>query len=109
VVRLYFGRSVPSTSAQEGRGPVTDAEWDAFARATIAPAFADGFTLFDAEGRDGGAAGREGAREATKVVEAAVPRGADIAASVAAVTQAYTAQFNQRAVGVATWEVCGGF
>jgi hypothetical protein len=102
-IELFFGRDVA------GRGPVTDAEWASFRQRVIAAHFPDGFTVYDADGQGQGGRPETTVRERTKVLMVAVPRATDVAAKVAAVSQAYKAEFRQAAVGVVTTRACGAF
>jgi hypothetical protein len=45
VTEAYFGRSM------RDRGEITDAEWDAFLREVVTPAFPDGLTALDGAGQ----------------------------------------------------------
>ena len=47
--------------------------------------------------------------EASVVVRAVVPQGADVAPRVLGVTEAYKVAYHQESVGVVTSEVCGVF
>ena len=98
VVRLYFGS-----------GQASDAAWDAFAARVVTAQFPDGFTVTDGAGQWRNPATGGVARERSKVLEVAVPAGADIAAKVAAVSEAYKAEFHQQSVGVVTFRACGAF
>jgi len=98
VVRLYLGR-----------GTASDAAWDAFAARVVTAQFPDGFTVTDGEGQWRNPATGRVARERSKVLEVAAPAGADIAAKVAAVSEAYKAEFHQQSVGVVTFRACGAF
>jgi hypothetical protein len=95
--RLYFGTQRP-----DGGAPVSDAEWAAFVADTVAPAFPDGFTTWDAQGGWRGADGRA-IREASHVLSVVHPgrEGDDAGAggtAIAAVAAAYKARFAQEAV-----------
>lgn len=59
--RLYFGTATP-------HGVVSDAEWQAFVSQVIGPAFPQGFTTWDADGRWRGKSG-DVIVERTHVVE----------------------------------------
>ena len=103
VAELFFGRGVP------GRGPLTDAEWRAFAADTVTPNFPDGFTEFDGAGQWRNPATGAIAREPTKVLLVAAARAPDLAARLAAVTDAYKARFRQQSVGLVTRDACAAF
>ena len=92
-----------------GRGAVSDVAWNGFRDRVIAAQFPDGFTIYDAAGAWRPGPDRPTAHERAGVLEVAVPEGADIAAKVAAVSEAYKAEFHQQSVGVVTFRACGAF
>jgi hypothetical protein len=98
MLKMYFGR-----------GGVDEVAWNAFRDATIAAAFPDGFTVYDATGAWRPGPERPTAHERASVLEVALPRGADLAAKASQVTEAYKARFAQLSVGVVTFPVCGAF
>jgi hypothetical protein len=100
--RLYFGTGRP------GGGTVSEAEWSAFVDEVVAPAFPDGFTLWNAAGGWRGADGNP-VREASHVLEVAHPGGTAAAASIARVAAAYNARFAQEAVMQASVPACVAF
>lgn len=102
-IEMFFGRDIA------GRGPVTEAEWAAFAAQEITPRFPDGFTVLDGRGqwlnpRTGTIGG-----EPAKVVLIDMAAGRDVAARVEAIASAYRSAFRQIAVGVSSHEVCAAF
>ncbi len=103
VAQLFFGRSIA------GRGPLTDREWSSFAAKVLTPNFPDGFTAYDAGGQWLNSETRGIVRERSKVVIVAVPSDASVAARIAAVSDAYRAQFRQLSVGVITETACAAF
>jgi hypothetical protein len=102
-IDMFFGRDI------DGRPPVGDAEWDAFARQVITPRFPDGFTIFDARGQWLNPATRRIGGEASKMVRIDTVAGPDTAARVRGIADAYRARFHQDAVGVVSSAVCGVF
>lgn len=99
---LYFGRSIL------GGGEVDDAAWHAFETATLLPAFPQGYTVLDANGRWRGDDGKT-IGEASRVV---VIVHADDGASEAAmrnVIARYRAQFRQESVLRERSAVCASF
>jgi hypothetical protein len=103
VLHLFFGRDIP------GREPLTEAEWDAFAAETVTPQFPEGFTSFDGAGQWRDPRSRAISRERTKIVLVAVEPTADLAARLAAVSDAYRARYDQVSVGVIAERGCGAF
>jgi hypothetical protein len=100
---LFFGRSIP------GRSALTDREWAEFATHVVTPRLPDGFTAFDAEGQWMNPTTHRIIAERTEVVVAAVPDTAATAAAIAAIKDAYRAQFQQRSVGASVHAICGAF
>jgi hypothetical protein len=98
MLKMYFGRA-----------RVSDAAWDAFRDSTIAAAFPDGFTVYDATGAWRPEPNAPTSHERASVLEVALPRGADVAAKATSVAEAYKQRFAQLSVGVVTWRVCGVF
>ncbi len=96
VAELFFGRNIA------GRGPLTEAEWAAFATRTITPNFPDGFTVFDGSGQWQNPTTQKIARDPTKILLVAAKRSPDLAARLTAVMDAYKAQFHQQSVGIIT-------
>ena len=110
VVELYFGRDIGGRPGEGGGGrSVSDVDWAGFAARVLAREFADGFTVFDAEGGWRDPASGNPVRERTKVARVALPAGADAALKVRAVIEAYTAEFKQQSVGVLSARMCGAF
>jgi len=103
VVDLYFGRDIGE------RGEVTEAEWDDFAARVLTPRFPNGFTVFDTRGQWLNPATGAIGREASRMVRVAVPLGAEVAARVEAVSDAYKTRFRQVAVGVVSSLACARF
>lgn len=103
VAELFFGR------ATRERTPLSDAEWSGFAVRIVTPNFPDGFTVLDGEGqwrnpRTGRISG-----EPTRILLVAARRTSDVARRLAAVIDAYKAEFHQQSVGLITREACAAF
>jgi hypothetical protein len=103
VAELFFGRNIP------GRGPLTDAEWRAFAADVVTPNFPDGFTATDGDGQWQNPATREISRQHTKILLVAVKRAPDLEPRLSAVIDAYKTRFHQKSVGVITRDSCAAF
>ena len=103
VAELFFGRTIP------GRGPLTDAEWRAFAAEIVTPNFPDGFTVFDGEGQWQNPATRQITRQRTKVLLVAARRTPDLGQRLSAVIDAYKTRFHQQSVGLITRDSCAAF
>jgi hypothetical protein len=103
VAELFFGRNI------RGRGPLTEAEWQVFARDIVTPNFPDGFTVFDGDGQWQNPATRRIARERTKILLVAAKRTDDLAPRLSAVIDAYKTRFDQQSVGIITRDSCAAF
>ena len=101
--QLFFGLSVP------GRGPVTAQEWRAFTSQTLTRYFPDGFTAYDGSGQWMDPKTRHIVRERSKVVIVVANDDANFAKNIAAVSDAYRAEFRQQSVGVVTQMACAAF
>ena len=87
---LYFGTGKPV-------GVVSAAEWAGFLEVAVTPRFPRGLTVSQAAGQWRGADGSI-VRESTYVLHLVHPNDAQSEASVAAIVEAYKAQFSQEAV-----------
>ncbi len=103
VAELFFGRNIP------GRGPLTDAEWGAFAAEIVTPSFPDGFTVIDGDGQWQNPSTSGITREHTKILLVATRRTADLAPRLSAVIDAYKRRFRQQSIGVITRDSCASF
>ena len=101
-VTLYFGRD------RTGQRPVSNIEWRKFAGADLTRAFPDGFTETDGTGQWRDPATGHIVREASKIVDV-VTDGADLPGRIAALTEDYEKEFQQKSVGVVTAPVCAEF
>lgn len=98
-VLLFFGRDTPA-------GEVSEAEWQAFLEEVLVPAFPDGATVLDGEGRwFDDAAGRSGA-ERSKLVLLLVFEPQGLEARIGQVAERYAARFQQQAVLAARRPLC---
>lgn len=96
--QLFFGRAKPG-------GLVSEAEWQGFVDGVLTPAFPDGLTVLDAEGRWLDPDLGRSIAEPSKVVVVFAFDPAD-AAKVAAVTARYKSDFQQQAVLVTARPGC---
>ena len=103
VAELFFGRDI------SGRGPLSDAEWRAFAAEIITPNFPDGFTVMDGDGQWQNPAIHEISRERAKILLVAAKRAPDLAPRLSAVIDAYKTRFHQQSVGIITRDSCANF
>jgi hypothetical protein len=103
VAELFFDRGI------SGRPPLTDAEWTEFTVRTIAPAFPDGFTVFDGAGQWRDPRTGNFAIGRTKILLVATRRSPGLAQRLSAVIDAYKAEFRQQSVGVITRDACAAF
>jgi hypothetical protein len=103
IVELYFGRSV------EGRGPVTDSEWEQFRDEAITPNLPNGYTVLDGVGAWMNPKSRTTITETTKILIAATPDDDASSAAVQRVRSAYEQTFRQISVGMTTHVGCGSF
>ncbi len=101
--QLFFGRDI------EGRAPVSDAEWDAFATDVLSKNFPDGFTVMDAQGAWRDQVSQKTISEPSKVVIVATPGSRNFEQRLDAVAQAYKEKFQQQSVGLVTYPVCAKF
>ena len=104
VAELFFGRD------RGGRLAVSDAEWSDFLASVVTPRFPDGLTVFDGYGQwRNPASGLIGRSPDVKIVLIAAPRSPDLAARLAALTDAYKTRFRQQSVGIITRDSCAAF
>ncbi len=87
-VEIYFGSSVKGASA------VTAEAWSQFLASEVTPSFADGLTVFDANGQWRSSDGQV-YREATHVVLILYKADATTEAKIEAIRDAYKKQFRQ--------------
>ncbi len=90
-VQLYFGRDKPG-------GEVSEAEWLEFLEQVVTPAFPDGLTALDAEGRWLDPAAGHSISERSKIVVLYLFDRADVEQRVSAIAESYKARFQQQSV-----------
>jgi hypothetical protein len=100
---LYFGRAV------NGRGDVTDAEWNTFRDEFISPNLPRGYTVLDGTGAWMNPQTHTTVTETTKILIVATPDTAASLAAVQRVRSAYETAFKQISVGMTTHLACGSF
>jgi hypothetical protein len=100
---LFFGRGIA------GRSPLTDQEWTDFTAQVVTPHLPDGFTSLDAEWQWMNPTTHRIIKERTKVIVVALPDTAAGASAIAAIKDAYRAQFHQQSVGTSVHQACGAF
>ncbi len=103
VFELYFGRAI------NGRGDLTEAEWDKFRNDVIIPNLPNGFTVLDGRGAWLNPQTRTTISETTKIVVAAVPDTAANADAIGRVRAAYVHAFAQLSVGMTSQISCASF
>lgn len=101
--RLFFGEDIA------GRGPLTQAEWNAFLAKTVTPRFPAGFTVYEASGQWQGPGNRRIIKENTKVIEIEAQNSPALRASLDAIAGAYKREFHQDSVGLVTTIACARF
>ncbi len=100
---LYFGRSVP------GNREVTDRDWSGFTEQVITANLPNGYTVLDATGAWMNPKTQRTVREATKVLQAALPDTPDSLVAITRIRTAYQKQFHQQLVGMTTQAICASF
>ncbi len=100
---LYFGRSVP------GNKEVTDRDWSGFTDQIITANLPNGYTVLDATGAWMNPKTQRTIREATKVLQTALPDTPDSLAAITRIRTAYQTQFQQQLVGMTSHTVCASF
>lgn len=96
---LYFGTGIP------GGGTVTAEDWSSFVTAVVTPRFPQGLTVSQAAGQWRGDDGVI-VQESSYVLQLVHPGDAANSQAVAAVADAYKAQFRQEAVLRVSERVC---
>lgn len=103
VFEVYFGRSI------DGRGNVTDAEWNSFRTEVITFNLPDGYTVLDATGAWLDPKTHTTISEPTKILVAAMPDTLAATAAIERVRSAYQRKFKQNSVGMTTHLACSSF
>jgi hypothetical protein len=75
----------------------------------ITPNFPDGFTVYDGYGQWRNPATGTIGKDPTKILLVAAKRSPDLPDRLAAVIDAYKAQFHQQSVGIITRDSCAAF
>jgi len=101
-LELFFGRDVM------GREGISDADWKRFLDEEITPRFPDGFTVIDTYGQWRNASGMI-AMERGKQLVVIAAGGADDAARIGMIRDAYKRRFMQESVLFVQSSVCAGF
>jgi hypothetical protein len=109
VAELFFGRNVTPGDQRELGTTVTDAQWAAFARDVLTPAFPDGLTALDAKGQWRDPATGVISREPTTLVIVAAPDTDQTRRALDAVMAQYRVQFHQQSVGLVLRRECANF
>ncbi|MFJ4294149.1 DUF3574 domain-containing protein [Cupriavidus sp. NPDC089707] len=98
---LYFGMAKPG-------GTVSEAEWDAFVQASVAPRFPNGFAVWPAAGQWRGADGKA-VSEATRVLSVVHAPDEHSEAAARAIASEFKTRFRQEAVLRVRSHVCMSF
>jgi Protein of unknown function (DUF3574) len=109
VATLFFGRGIAPAYQKELGATVGDAEWAAFERTVLTPAFPDGLTELDAMGQWRNPATGVIGREATKTVIIAAPDSDQTRHWLDEVMERYRTEFHQQSVGLTLQPVCANF
>jgi hypothetical protein len=100
---LLFGRNIG------GRHGVTEARWDRFVAAEIAPRFPNGFTVLDGKGQWRDPQRGRPVRERSKLVILVTADDEAARDHISAIASAYKRRFRQQSVAVLTRRVCASF
>lgn len=103
VFSLFFGLSI------QGRGEVTDREWQRFLDDTITANLPNGYTVVDAHGAWMNPITRRTIEERTKVLLVALPVAPEAEAAVNRIRSEYQIRFRQQLVGMTVSRACGAF
>ena len=109
VATLFFGRGIPSAYQNTLGQSVTDADWTAFERTVLTPAFPDGLTELDAAGQWRNPATGVIGRDPTKVVIIAAPESDQTRQRLDGVMDRYRTEFHQQSVGLTLQHACTNF
>jgi hypothetical protein len=109
VATLFFGRGIPVAYRGALGESVTDADWAAFERTVLTPAFPDGLTELDAAGQWRNPVTGVIGREPTKMVIVAAPDGEQTRQGLEAVMDRYRTEFHQQSVGLTLQRECTNF
>ncbi len=109
VAELFFGRTIAPADQRELGATVTDAQWAAFARDVLTPAFPDGLTALDAAGQWRNPATGVISREPSTLVIIAAPDSEQTRSGLDAVMAQYRVRFHQQSVGLILRRDCTNF
>jgi len=109
VAELFFGRSIAPVYQRDLGAAVTDAQWAAFMRDVLAPAFPDGLTAVDAEGQWRNPATGVISHQPTTLVIVAAPDTDATRRRLDDVMARYGEQFHQQLVGLILRRDCTNF
>lgn len=101
-VEILFGRDI------KGGGRVSDKAWDAYVQQVLSPAFPDGLSVVEAEGRWLSPTGQAYVEDSF-VVLIYLPADADPGQRIDAVVKDYKARFQQESVLVSANPACLAF
>jgi hypothetical protein len=100
---LFFGRGIT------GHAQLTEQEWADFAARVITPRLPNGFTAIDADGQWMNPTTQRIVKERSKLLVVALPDTPQSASAIAAIKDAYRAQFHQQLVGMTVHPTCAAF
>jgi hypothetical protein len=103
VFQVFFGRTI------QGRGALSESEWDKFRDDVITPNLPNGYTVLDGTGAWLSAKTHTTITEPTKILIAAMADAPASSAAIERLRQAYATEFNQESVGMTTYLACGSF
>jgi hypothetical protein len=103
VFTLYFGEAI------RGRADLTEQEWRSFLDRVVTQVVPDGYTVLDGNGAWRNPATGTTAREATKILIAALPDTPDSLAAINRIRSAYQTDFHQLLVGMTVEQACAAF
>jgi hypothetical protein len=109
VAELFFGRTIAPPNQRELGATVTDAQWAAFARDVLSPAFPFGQTALDAAGQWRNPATGLISHEPSTLVIVTAPEPEQTRRGLDAVIAQYRAQFHQQSVGLILRHDCTNF
>ena len=109
VGELFFGRTIAPAYQRDLGATVTDAQWAAFTRDVLTPAFPDGMTRVDAEGQWRDPTTGVIAHQPSTLVIVAAPDTERTRRNLADVMAQYRTQFHQQSVGLILRRDCAAF
>ena len=109
VAELFFGRSIAPAYQRELGATVTDAQWTAFMRTVLTPAFPDGLTALDGQGQWRDPSSKVIGHETATLVIVAAPDSGETRRALSGVIAQYRAQFHQQSVGLILRRDCAAF